>query len=96
MTSTKKPKRTYGSKANTASDKENETHIDEAELDPNDSLGPLRDEDAGNGSSENSEELEKRVGKELKDAARKFKEVDQWEMVFEDVTASSSSPRDAR
>ncbi|MCJ1237333.1 hypothetical protein MMC14_005318 [Varicellaria rhodocarpa] len=34
--------------------------------------------------------------KELKEMARKFREVDRWEMEFEEVTASSSSPRDAR
>jgi hypothetical protein len=40
--------------------------------------------------------LEKRVGFELKRAARKFEEVDKWELEFEEVTASSSSPRDGR
>ncbi|MCJ1319944.1 hypothetical protein MMC15_005280 [Xylographa vitiligo] len=33
---------------------------------------------------------------ELKTLAKKFKEVDKWEMEFEEVTASSSSPWDAR
>ncbi|MCJ1395932.1 hypothetical protein MMC18_008818 [Xylographa bjoerkii] len=33
---------------------------------------------------------------ELKTLAQKFKEVDQWKMEFEEVTASSSSPWDAR
>ncbi|KUJ19182.1 uncharacterized protein LY89DRAFT_581568 [Mollisia scopiformis] len=80
-------KRTYG-RANQTSDKENE------EVDPDDSLAPLPDD--GNDSPENSLELEKRVGKELKQAARKFAEVDKWELEFEDVTASSSSPKDAR
>jgi len=83
-------KRTYGAQARATSDKENE-----GEVDPDDSLGPLPD-DAGNGSSENSQELEKRVGRELKAAARKFQEVDKWELDFEEVTASSSSPKDAR
>lgn len=81
-------KRTYGSRANATSDKENE------EVDPDDSLAPLPDDD-GNGSPENSQELEERVGKELKKAARKFEEVDKWELEFEDVTGSSS-PKDAR
>jgi hypothetical protein len=40
--------------------------------------------------------LEKRVGRELKVAARKFEEVDKWELEFEEVTASTSSPKDAR
>ena len=83
-------KRTYGAQARATSDKENV-----GEVDPDDSLGPLPD-DVGNASSENSQELEKRVGKELKAAARKFQEVDKWELDFEEVTASSSSPKDAR
>lgn len=82
-------KRTYGG-ANGTSDKENE-----GEIDPDDSLAPLPD-DGENAAEEDSQELEKRIGKELKRAARKFAEVDKWEMEFEDVTASSSSPRDAR
>ena len=79
-------KRTYGSNILPTSDKENEA------IDPDDSLGPLPD----NESPEQSQELEERVGKELKKAARKFQEVDKWELDFEIVTASSSSPRDAR
>ncbi|KAG9246956.1 hypothetical protein BJ878DRAFT_241828 [Calycina marina] len=78
-------KRTYGSKRAT-SDKENDE-----EHGPDDSLAPLADDE-----SENSQELEKRVGKELKLAAKKFAEVDKWEMEFEDVAASSSSPKNAR
>ncbi|KAH8588971.1 hypothetical protein B0O99DRAFT_638069 [Bisporella sp. PMI_857] len=77
---------TYGTRRQTTSDKENEDY------DPDDSLAPVRDND----ESENSQELEKRVGRELKRAARKFAEVDKWEMEFEDITASSSSPKDAR
>jgi hypothetical protein len=80
---------TYGRNANATSDKENEEH------DLNDSLGPLPDDD---GTSENSQEMEKRLGKELKNAAKKFAEVDKWELDFEDCTASSSSlgEKDAR
>lgn len=79
-------KATY-SRVNATSDKENEEH------DPDDSLAPLPDDEEG---AENSQELEKRVGKELKMAAKKFKEVDEWKLDFEDNTASSSSPNDAR
>lgn len=75
------------SRVNAISDKENEEH------DPDDSLGPLPDNEE---ETENSQEMEKRVGKELKRAARKFKEVDEWELEFEDNTASSSSPKDSR
>ncbi|KAF7889012.1 hypothetical protein EAF00_009312 [Botryotinia globosa] len=80
-----KGKRTYGRKpAPAASDKENE-------IDPDDSLvAPAQDErSAEEPRSENSSELEKRVGKELKKAARKFKEVDKWELEFEECEASS-------
>ncbi|TVY58775.1 hypothetical protein LCER1_G000551 [Lachnellula cervina] len=80
-------KQTYTSRATVTSDKENE-------VDPDDSLAPLPDDD-GNASPENSQEMEERVGKELKKAARKFQEVDKWELEFEDVTGSSS-PKDAR
>ncbi|CZT48623.1 uncharacterized protein RSE6_09352 [Rhynchosporium secalis] len=82
-------KRTYGSRTNAASDKEND-----AEVDPDDSLAPIPDNHPND--PENSQELEERVGKELKRAAKKFQEVDKWELEFEEVTASSSSPRDAR
>ncbi|KAF7944244.1 hypothetical protein EAE96_010646 [Botrytis aclada] len=79
-----KGKRTYGRKpAPAASDKENE-------IDPDDSLAPAQDERSPEEPrSENSSELEKRVGKELKKAARKFKEVDKWELEFEECEASS-------
>lgn len=40
--------------------------------------------------------LPKKAKLELKALARKFKEVDQWKMEFEEVTASSSSPWEAR
>ncbi|TVY41576.1 hypothetical protein LOCC1_G004220 [Lachnellula occidentalis] len=80
-------KRTYASRTTVTSDKENE-------VDPDDSLAPLPDDD-GNASPENSQEMEERLGKELKEAARKFQEVDKWELEFEDVTGSSS-PKDAR
>jgi hypothetical protein len=33
---------------------------------------------------------------ELKDAAKKFQEVDKWELEYEEVTAGSSSPLGAR
>ena len=82
-------KRTYGNSR--VSDKENENE----EVDPDDSLAPLPDDEDGE-HVENSQELEQRVGVELKRAARKFAEVDRWELDFEDVTASSDSHRDAR
>lgn len=87
-------RRTYSSRKapNTASDKEND-----GDGDVDDSLGPIPDDvEGGNRESENSQEMEQRLGKELKRAAKKFKEVDRWELEFEEITASSSSPKDAR
>ncbi|PQE10796.1 hypothetical protein CJF30_00008950 [Rutstroemia sp. NJR-2017a BBW] len=83
-----KARRTYGKSKSTTSDKENEQSRD-----PDDSPAPLEDGSTGAAAEEprleNSQELEKRVGKELKKAARKFKEVDKWELEFEDAEASS-------
>ncbi|KAH8805634.1 hypothetical protein F5884DRAFT_680623 [Xylogone sp. PMI_703] len=78
------PEKTYEARGNPASDKENEG------VDLNDSLLPSRDDEFE--ETENSQELEERVGKELKRATRKFAEVDKWELDFEEITASSSSP----
>ena len=97
-----KAKRTYGSTLNNTSDKENSPHPSTGsviEVDMNDSLAPLPDNEAGEEDrDESSQELEKRVGKELKRAKRKFEVVDRWELEFEEETASGSSPafRDAR
>lgn len=89
----KSAKKTHKSR-NAISDKENDSDRfdDDAEIDPADSLAPIRD----NPSPEDSQDLEERVGKELKTAKRKFEVVDKWELEFEDVTAGSSSPWDAR
>lgn len=81
-------KNSYTSRKNQTSDKENEG------VDPNDSLMPSKDDEFE--GTENSQELEERVGKELKRAARKFAEVDKWELDFEENTASSSSPNRGR
>ena len=40
--------------------------------------------------------LSAKAKRELITLTKKFKEVDEWQMEFEEVTASSSSPRDAR
>ncbi|CAD6505407.1 BgTH12-00898 [Blumeria graminis f. sp. triticale] len=40
--------------------------------------------------------IQKKLGVELKKAARKFLEVDQWDLEFEDCSGHSSSPLDAR
>ncbi|CCU81209.1 hypothetical protein BGHDH14_bgh02383 [Blumeria hordei DH14] len=40
--------------------------------------------------------IQKKLGAELKKVARKFLEVDQWDLEFEDCSGHSSSPLDAR
>ncbi|KAI1458323.1 hypothetical protein F4805DRAFT_425299 [Annulohypoxylon moriforme] len=78
---------TYGR----TSDKENqgpEENGNDAEEDENDSLGPV-------GDGESSQAMVQRVGEELKNATRKFQEVDKWQLDYEEMT-QSSSPRDAR
>lgn len=80
-----KPARTYGR----SSDKENQDEENDVDAEVDTDAG--RDGEA----SEDSEQLVARVGEELKNAARKFAEVDKWELDFEE-TIQSSSPRDAR
>ncbi|KAL2136571.1 hypothetical protein VTI74DRAFT_2876 [Chaetomium olivicolor] len=88
----KRAVRTYGSMND---DKENE-EVEETIV-------------VGSGDEEDGEEAEKelpdeetsqmmreRLGEELQKAAKKFKEVDKWELSFEEVTHSSSPGPDAR
>lgn len=84
-------KRTYGSRA--FSDKENEVE-DSIVVNGSD------DETAADGEeaaldAETSQMMLERLGEELKNAAKKFKEVDKWELEFEEVT-EPSSPGNAR
>ncbi|MCJ1420284.1 hypothetical protein MMC32_006641 [Xylographa parallela] len=51
---------------------------------------------APGGTGKRDEAMPAKARTELKTLAKKFKEVDKWEMEFEEVTASSSSPWDAR
>jgi hypothetical protein len=82
-------RRTYGSRN---SDKENQTEEEGIVVDGE--TGPV---DAGGEvfGSEDSQVMLEMLGDELEKAAKKFKEVDRWELSFEEVT-QSSSPRDAR
>ncbi|KAK8050564.1 hypothetical protein PG994_012294 [Apiospora phragmitis] len=81
-------RRTYGRN----SDKENEgDEIENENENGNENQDPFREE----ATTENSDELVARVGVELKNASRKFAEVDKWELAYEEMT-QSSSPRDAR
>ncbi|KAI1762504.1 hypothetical protein GGR53DRAFT_501318 [Hypoxylon sp. FL1150] len=79
---------TYGR----TSDKENQGEEEEEE-EADEGDGNLNRE--GGLNEESSQELLARVGEELKNAARKFQEVDKWELDYEEVT-QSSSPRDGR
>ncbi|KAL2164051.1 hypothetical protein VTH06DRAFT_3265 [Thermothelomyces fergusii] len=84
--------RTYGTAAN--EDKENEEVRDEIVVASGD------EQDGGGGDEaddalpeeETTQMMVERLGEELQKAAKKFKEVDKWELSFEDVTHSSSSP----
>lgn len=92
--------RTYGSRN---SDKENEegdegeaaaelgSEAEEEEEAEGDEAEQSLWEDA-----ETSAMMEARMGEELKNAAKKFKEVDKWELSFEEVTESSSPQPEAR
>ncbi|RKU42852.1 hypothetical protein DL546_002543 [Coniochaeta pulveracea] len=77
-------KRTYGSKS---SDKENDD--DEDAITAGGGLGD-GGEDEATPASETSQVMLERMGEELKNAAKKFKEVDKWELEFEEITEPSS------
>ena len=89
--------RTYARKV---SDKENEPRVLSGIGEEGDSLGPIGDDDeTGDVMAEGGRVDTRRLGptgKELQKLAQKFHEVDKWALEFEEVTASSSSPRDAR
>ncbi|OTA91568.1 hypothetical protein M434DRAFT_397097 [Hypoxylon sp. CO27-5] len=85
---------TYGR----TSDKENENHGQEEEgssADDGEGDTPLGPTFTGRDDEESSQAMVARVGEELKNAARKFQEVDKWQLDYEEMT-QSSSPRDAR
>jgi hypothetical protein len=81
-------KRTYGSRT---SDKENEGDSIVVGGDEDDAA----DEEAVP-DEETSQMMLARLGEELKNAAKKFKEVDKWELEFEEVTEPSSPGNNAR
>ncbi|KAI4134649.1 MAG: hypothetical protein LQ347_001347 [Umbilicaria vellea] len=89
--------RTYARKV---SDKENEPRTNFEGEEEGDSLGPVaQDDETGNGEAQARRAGSVRTGprvKELQILAQKFREVDKWALEFEEITASSSSPRDAR
>ncbi|KAF5026635.1 hypothetical protein F66182_1261 [Fusarium sp. NRRL 66182] len=77
-----------------SSDKENEEASGDDEEDQHDNsrFNPLPDDNFENPSGENASTPS---ADELRQAAKKFKEVDKWELDFEEVT-QSSSPQGAR
>ncbi|KAI1818993.1 hypothetical protein F4861DRAFT_201213 [Xylaria intraflava] len=80
----KRISRTYGR----SSDKENRDQDEGEEENESSSFAAELDE-------EDSQMMVARMGQELKNAVRKFEEVDKWELSFEERTRSSS-PLDAR
>ncbi|KAL2181223.1 uncharacterized protein P884DRAFT_253006 [Thermothelomyces heterothallicus CBS 202.75] len=85
--------RTYGA-AN--EDKENEEIQDEIVVASGDEQGGGEDEQDALPEEETTRMMAERLGEELQKAAKKFKEVDEWELSFEEVTHSSSPGPDAR
>lgn len=88
-------------KSRRISDKENPTASEEEEVDPDDSLAPLKDtveseEDEDDTGARKKKKMNEKASKEIEKAKRKFASVDQWEMEFESVTAEGSSQVDAR
>jgi hypothetical protein len=82
-------KRTYGSRI---SDKENEE--DSIVVGGSEDEAAAEEEEVAP-DPETSQMMLERLGEELKNAAQKFKEVDKWELEFEEVT-EPSSPGTAR
>ncbi|KAK3302554.1 uncharacterized protein B0T15DRAFT_309530 [Chaetomium strumarium] len=86
-------RRTYGTRGD---DKENE-EVEEETVVASD--GEEENEEAAEvdlPDEETSQVMRERIGEELQKAAKKFKEVDKWELAFEVVTESSSPDPDAR
>ncbi|KAI5926595.1 hypothetical protein F4810DRAFT_655143 [Camillea tinctor] len=86
-------RKTYGR----SSDKENQQTEEEEEREGSgDDNGLGEEEEEEDEEKEDSVHMTERVGEELKNAARKFQEVDKWELEYEEMTENSSPPPDAR
>lgn len=86
--SKKRSLRTYGSMNE---DKENDVAEDEIVVGSGaEEVDEEVEAEAGLPVAETSQMMGERLGKELHEAAKKFKEVDKWELSFEAVTQSSS------
>ena len=90
-TGKKRAVRTYGAQE----DKENDEVEEEIVVA---SGGEEAEEEEGDEvpEAETSQLMRERIGEELQKAVKKFKEVDRWELSFEEVTQSSSPGPDAR
>ena len=88
-TGKKKSRRTYGSHG---SDKENQGLAGEASAaaDGDDNAEAEGDDEEAAVDPETSRMMLAKMGEELKKAAKKFKEVDRWELMYEEVVESSS------
>ena len=94
------PEKTYTRRA---SDKENTSLISTTSDHPHQTGTPNRAGSDDSGSDQLPPDdttmpasSDRKVSRELQTLARKFREVDEWALEFEEVTASSSSPRDGR
>ncbi|KAK3369158.1 hypothetical protein B0T24DRAFT_650875 [Lasiosphaeria ovina] len=94
--------RTYGSR-NSDKENENEESIEAGgdggeggESDGAEDEAADDEEEQRELDPETSQMMLERLGEELKSAAKKFKEVDQWELSYEEVTGSSSPVQNAR
>ncbi|KAG7290994.1 hypothetical protein NEMBOFW57_001001 [Staphylotrichum longicolle] len=90
-TGKKRAVRTYGAQEDKENDEVEEEIVvasggEEAEEEEGDELP----------EAETSQLMRERLGEELQKAVKKFKEVDKWELSFEEVTQSSSPGPDAR
>jgi hypothetical protein len=85
--------RKYGA---TNEDKENDEVEDEIVVGASGEEEGDAEEQEALPEEETSQMMVERLGEELQKAAKKFKEVDKWELSFEEVTQSSSPGPDAR
>ncbi|KAI8300489.1 hypothetical protein K4K59_001492 [Colletotrichum sp. SAR11_240] len=100
-TRSSRPSRTYSRRL---SDKENQVEDEDAEVEGVEDVAEPEgeaEESFAPGAGDETVELPEGsdpmpTAEELKQAARKFKEVDRWELEFEEVTEASSPNRDAR
>ncbi len=86
--------RTYGAQE----DKENENDEveDEIVVGSGEEGGAEQEEEEETPVEETSQIMRERLGEELQKAVKKFREVDQWELSFEEVTQSSSPGPEGR